>query len=212
VLAPLTVRSIPADPTSPLIPLSLAMLKDRNSPYYAVLDPDSGRITNAQQLGMLTTGVGTARTGLPISNHQLGFVPPADTIIVRQSGENTTGYAEDAFSLINRFQIREGRFKGLVFGLATVYQLGIRGYNYTDAADGGKRKLFYYPDQLLNNVFAVYSFKIAQRNRLSLQVNVANVLDEQEIVTLPRSTNGTTRYFAYQYAPRKTSFTATFSF
>jgi hypothetical protein len=188
------------------------MLRDRSSPYYAVLDPDSGRITNAQQLGMLTTGVGTARTGLPISSHQLGFVPPVDPIIVRQAGESTTGYAENAFSLINRFQISEGRFKGTVFGLATVYQIGIRGYNYTDAADGGKRKIFYYPDQILNNVFAVYSFKIAQRYRVSLQANVSNVLDEQEVVTLPRSTNGTTRYFAYQYAPRKVSFTATFGF
>lgn len=211
-LTPLTVRSDPANAGSAQIPLSLAMLRDRTSPYFAVLDPDSGRITNAQQLGLLTTGVGTARTGLPISNHQLGFVPPSGTIIVRQAGESTTGYAEDAFSLINRFQIREGKLRGTVFGVSTVYQAGIRGYNYTDAAEGGKRKIFYYPDQILNNVFAVYNFKFAKRYHASLQANVANVLDEQKIVALPRSTTGATRYFAYQYAPRKFSVTATVGF
>lgn len=211
-LAPLMVRSVPTNATSAQIPLSLAMLRDRTSPYFAVLDSESGRIINASQIAMDTTGVGTARTGLPISNHQLGFVPPAGTIIVRQAGESTTGYAEDAFSLINRFQIREGRFRGTVFGVSTVYQAGIRGYNYTDAADAGKRKIFYYPDELLNNVFAVYSFKFAKRFRVSFQTNVSNVLDEQKVVALPRSTTGATRYFAYQYSPRKISFTTSFSF
>jgi hypothetical protein len=211
-LTPLTVRSVPASATSAPVPLTVAMLRDRASPYYATLDPDSGLITNAQQIGLLTTGVGTGRTGLPISSHQLGFVPPTDTIIVRQAGESTTGYPEDAFSLINRFQVRDGRLRGTVFGLATIYQAGIRGYNYTDAADGGKRKIFYYPDQILNNVFAVYSFKLAQRYRVSLQANVVNVLDAQKVVALPRSTTGATRYFAYQYAPRKVSFTASVGF
>jgi outer membrane receptor protein involved in Fe transport len=211
-LTALTVPSDIANPNSPRIPLSLAMMRDRSSPYYATLDPDSGRITNAQQLGLLTTGVGTARTGLPISSHQLGFVPTPDTIVVRQAGESTTGYAEDAFSLINRFQVREGRLRGVVFGFATSYRLGIRGYNYTDAADGGKRKIFYYPDQLQNNVFALYTFKLGRRLRATVQANVSNVTDEQKVVALPRSTNGTIRYFAYQYSPRKVSFTTSIAF
>ncbi len=211
-LTPLTVSSDPANPASGQIPLSLAMMRDRNNPYYAVLDPDSGRITNPQQLSLLTTGVGTARTGLPVSNHQLGFVPPTDSIIVRKAGETTTGYAEDAFSLINRFQIRDGKLRGTVFGISTIYKVGIRGYNYTDAAAGGKRKIFYYPDQLLNNVFAQYSFKLGRHLRTTLQANVSNVFDDQTIVALPRNTNGTIRYFAYQYSPRKISFTASVAF
>jgi hypothetical protein len=211
-LAALTVPSDPANANSARIPLSLAMLRDRSNPYYATLDPDSGRITNAQLLSLLTPGVGTARTGLPISQHQLGFVPPTGEIIVRKAGESTTGYAENAFSLINRFQVREGRLRGTVLGVATVYQDGIRGYNYTDLADGGRRKIFRYPDQLTNNVFALYSFRLGRRVQASVQVNVSNVLDEQKVVALPRSTNGTIRYFTYQYSPRKASFTTTLSF
>jgi len=45
-----------------------------------------------------------------------------------------------------------------------------------------------------------------------VQVNVSNVLDEQKVVALPRNTNGTIRYFAYQYSPRKVSFTTSLSF
>ena len=135
--------SVPSNAASARIPLSIAMLKDRTSPYFATLDPDSGRILNAQALGMLTPGVGTARTGAPIAQHQLGFVPPTDVIVVREAGESTTGYAENSFSLINRFQISEGRLRGTVFGVSTVYREGVRGYNYTDAADGNKRKIFY---------------------------------------------------------------------
>ena len=133
-------------------------------------------------------------------------------IVVRQAGESTTGYAEDAFSVINRFQVREGRLRGTVFGVSTVYRVGLRGYNYTDAADGNKRKIFYYPDELTNNVFALYGFKLGRHVRATVQFNVSNVLDEQKVVALPRSTNGTIRYFAYQYSPRKTSFTTTLSF
>ena len=211
-LAALTVPSDPANVNSARIPLSLAMLRDRTSPYYALLDPDSGRLINAQPLGLLTTGVGTARTGLPITQHQLGFVPPTGEIIVRQAGESTTGYAESACSLINRFQVREGRLRGTVFGVATVVQEGIRGYNYNAAADGNKRKIFHYPDQLTNNVFALYGFRLGKRVRATVQVNVTNVFDQQKVVALPRSTNGTIRYFAYQYSPRKASFTTSLSF
>ena len=212
VISPLTVLSVPSNAASARIPLSIAMLKDRTSPYFATLDPDSGRILNAQALGMLTPGVGTARTGAPIAQHQLGFVPPTDVIVVREAGESTTGYAENSFSLINRFQISEGRLRGTVFGVSTVYREGVRGYNYTDAADGNKRKIFYYPAELTNNVFALYSFKPMRRVRASIQLNVSNVLDEQKVIALPRSTNGTIRYFAYQYSPRKLAVTTSLSF
>jgi hypothetical protein len=211
-LAALTVPSDPANPASARIPLSVAMLRDRANPYYAVLDPDSGRILNAQALGLLTPGVGTARTGLAISQHQLGFTPPADTIVVRQAGESTTGYAENAFSLINRFQVSGGPLRGLVVGAATVVRDGIRGYNYTDAADGNRRKIFRYPDEVTNNLFALYGFRLGRRVRASVQVNVSNVFDAQKVVALPRNTNGTIRYFAYQYSPRKLAFTTSLQF
>ena len=80
-LTPLLVPSDPANPNSPAIPLSVAMMKDARGPYAAQLDPDSGQILNAESLRLRTAGVGTLRTGLPISNHQLGFVPPVPEIM-----------------------------------------------------------------------------------------------------------------------------------
>ena len=211
-LTPLLVPITPGQPASGTVALSLAMLKDRNSPYFANLDPDSGTILNAQALGLRTTGVGTTRTGLPISAHQLGFVPPVPQLIVRKSGEATSGYAENSFSMINRFQVSEGRLRGLVTGLATTYARRFRGYMYTDNADGSKRKLFYYPDKLQHNVFIVYRFKGFAKSQMSIQLNVENVLDRQNILALPRSTTGAIRYFQYQYSPRKTALTTNVTF
>jgi len=211
-LSALLVPANPANPAGGQVPLSVAMLRDSTSPYFAVLDPDSGQILNAQALGLHTPGVGTGRTGQPISSHQLGFVPPTPTLVVRRAGERTTGYAEDAFSLINRFQVREGQLRGLVLGVTTLWQRGVRGYMYTDAADAGRRKIFYYPDRSQANAFALYAFKPAKWVRASVQLNVSNVFDRQKVVALPRSANGTVRYFAYQYSPRKVALTTTFNF
>ena len=85
------------------------MLKDQTSPYYAQLDLESGQIVNAQILGLQTPGVGTTVNGLPITDHQLGFVSPSGgTMIVRRAGEATVGYAERAYSIINRYQFDGG--------------------------------------------------------------------------------------------------------
>jgi len=211
----LTPLLVPADPRAPdgaQVPLSLAMLRERGGPYFATLDPDSGQILNAQTLGLRTPGVGTDRSGLPISAHQLGFTPPAATVIVRRAGEVTTGYAENALSVINRFQVGAGRLRGLVLGLTTVYQDGFRAYMYTDAADAGRRKIFYYPDRMLHNAFAVYPFRVGRRLQCSIQLNLANVLDRQKVLALPRNTNGTIRYFAHQYTPRNLAVTTNLSF
>jgi len=202
---PLLVRSDPIDATSPEIPLSLAMMKDPTSPYYANLDPDSGQILNSQFLGMRTAGVGTGQHGLPVTQHQLGFVPPAPEIIVRKAGEPTTGYAENAWSMINRYQWDKGFLRGTVFGLSSIYQQKFRAYRYTDAADANARKTFYYPDRLQHNLFAVYSFRGFAKTHMSLQLNVDNLFDKQVLIALPRSTNGVIRYFREQYTPRKTS-------
>ena len=188
------------------------MMKDRASPYFADLDPDSGAILNSQALGLRTTGVGTTKTALPISAHQLGFVPPVPELIVRKSGEATSGYSENSFSMINRFQVSAGRFRGLVGGLATTYARSFRGYMYTDAADANKRKLFYYPDKVQNNVFLVYRFKGFAKSQMSIQLNIENVFDRQRVLALPRSTTGVIRYFQYQYSPRKTALTTNVTF
>ncbi|MBI5766474.1 MAG: TonB-dependent receptor plug domain-containing protein [Verrucomicrobia bacterium] len=212
-LSPLMVPSDPLDPASAPIPLSLAMMKDQASPYYAVLDPEGGYITNAQQLGLLTPGVGTGVNGLPITDHQLGFTSPSGgTLIVRRAGEKTAGYAEKAYSLINTYRFTEGRLRGLTVGVTTSFQQNYRGYMYTDAADANKRKMYFFPNRLLNDVFASYSFRVSRTIRAGLQLNVSNALDSNRVLYLISSANGTLRYAQWFNAPRKFALTARFTY
>jgi hypothetical protein len=212
-ITPLLVPSDPLDPESAQIPLSLTMMKDPNSLYFADLDPDSGQIINKEALGLLTAGVGTNETGLPITEHQLGFVSPTDgLIVVKRAGEKTVNYAERSFSVVNRFQFHEGRLRNLVFGLSTSLRQNHRAYMYNDAADGGKRKMHYFPNRLLNDVFAVYRFNVTRRVRGTVQLNIANVLDMNRKVYLVYGTTGALRYAQWLTAPRKYSLTTTWSF
>ncbi len=212
-ITPLLVPSDPRDPSSFEIPLSLAMMKDPNSPYFATLDPESGQILNAQNLLLRTAGVGTNETGLPITEHQLGFVSPsAGTILVKKAGEQTVNYAERSYSLVNRVQFNEGRLRGLVLGLSTSLREKHRYFMYNDAADGGKRKMFYIPNRLLNDVYAVYRFTPTRRTRASVQVNISNVLDANRVLYIISGTNGTLRYAQWFNAPRKFLFTTSLTY
>ena len=212
-VTPLLVRADPRDAASPQVPLSLAMMRDPNSPYYAQLDLESGQILNADALGLLTPGVGTNTTGLPLTDHQLGFVSPSGgSLIVRRAGEKTFGYAERAYSLINRFQFEQGMLRGLVVGLSSSLRENHRGYMYTDAADGGKRKMYYFPDRLLHDLFVVYRLKPWAKIRTTLQINVSNLLDANEVMYMVRSTNGTLRYAQWLNSPRKLAVTTTVNF
>ncbi len=209
-VAPFLVPSNPADPNSAPIPLSLAMLRDQSetNPYRAQLDLESGQILNAQQLGLLTPGVGTGATGLPITDHQLGFVSPSNgSLIVRRAGEKTVGYAQRAYSLVNTYRFHEGRLRGLSAGLITSYQQNYRGYMYNDAADGNLRKMYYFPNRMLNDLFMSYSFRPSRHVRASVQLNVANLLDANRVLYLIRSTDGTLRYAQWFNSPRKISLT-----
>ncbi|MBL9200216.1 MAG: TonB-dependent receptor plug domain-containing protein [Opitutaceae bacterium] len=207
-VTPFTVPSDPTDPNSAMIPLSLAMLRDPNSPYFATLDREGGQITNAQNLGLLTPGVGTGVNGLPITDHQLGFVSPSGgSLIVRRAGEQTAGYAERSYSLVNTYTFTEGRLRGLRLGLTSSFQQNHRAFMYTDSADAGKRKMFYYPNRFLNDFFASYGFRVNRFVRASVQVNVSNLLDEQRVLYQIRAANGTFAYAGYFNTPRRLAIT-----
>ena len=214
-VVPLLVPADPRNPASAQIPLSLAMLRDQSesNPYRAQLDNESGQILNAQALFLRTAGVGTNETGLPITEHQLGFASPSGgVIIVKKAGEKTVNYAERSYSLVNRYQFSGGRLNGLVLGLSSSLRTSHRAYMYNDAADGGKRKLFYFPNRLLHDAYAVYRFKATRQVRVSVQLNIANLLDANEVLYLRNGTNGTLRYAQWFNAPRKYSLTTSVSY
>ena len=207
-VVPFFVPSDPANPSSAQIPLSIAMLKEQNSPYRALIDPEGGQILNAQNLGLLSPGVGTGVNGLPITDHQLGFVSPTGgNLIVRRSGEATVGYAEKSYSWVNTYRFSEGKLHGLSTGLVSSYQQNYRAYMYNDAADSGKRKMFLFPDRVTHDLFATYNFRPSRWIRASVQLNVSNLLDSNRVLYLINSSNGTLRYAQWFNSPRKFAIT-----
>ena len=137
--------------------------------------------------------------------------PPAATAAAADALP-LAGYAERAYSIINRYQFDGGALKGVVVGLSTSYQQNYRAYMYNDAADGNKRKMFLFPDRTLHDAFAIYRFKPARRISASVQLNVSNVLDVNRTLYLIRSTDGTLRYAQWFNAPRKYSVTTSLRF
>lgn len=208
----LMVPSIPGNATSPLVPLTVAMLRDRTSPYFAQLDPESGRINNAAALGLTAAGVGTGRTGLPIAQHQLGFTPTSadGTVLARRGGDKTVGYPEDAFSVVSSYRFAEGALKRLRVGGSVVYQVNRLGYYYTDSA--GARRLYKLPEFFQTTLFTAYDFKLSRKLGLELQLNVANLFDAQDILLQPRITNGTPGYARFNYSPRLYTLTTVLRF
>lgn len=58
----------------------------------------------------------------------------------------------------------------------------------------------------------VYNFRPTKRVQASVQLNVSNLFDKQEVLKLLRNTNGTVRYFTYQYNPRNIALTMNLTF
>jgi len=74
---------------------------------------------------------------------------------------------------------------------------------YNDAADGNLRKMYYFPNRMLNDMFVSYSFRPTRTIRASVQLNVSNLLDANQVLYLVRSTDGTLRYAQWFNSPRK---------
>ncbi len=213
VKVPLLVNEIRGNAASPLVPLTLAMMRDPASPYFATTDPATGRITNSGALGLTTPGVGTGRVGLPISDHQLGYqAPGGNSIRVLQGGERTTGYAVEVFNLTTSYRWEKGVVRGFGAGGSLSYQRNFRSYYVTDVADGNRRKLFSAPDVVNENVWLSYERRLPRRVLWRTQLNVANVLDREKIVVQLSAGNGAPQTARYAYAPRLWTWTNTFSF
>jgi outer membrane receptor protein involved in Fe transport len=215
-----TVRSDPRNAASPLVPLTVAMLRDRNSPYFAELDPTSGRILNAAFLGFTTadpaTGatIGTGRDGLPLSAHQLGFVSPTGgRVTVVAQGESTENIVENSFTLLNNYRFSEGPLRGVGVGGSIATRLDQRGYY---VSRGGRRELVYWPNRTLVGLFTSYERELGRfrgKNvRWKTQLNVSNLFDKQGIRALPNLTTGLIENYTIDSDPRLFVWTNTFTF
>jgi outer membrane receptor protein involved in Fe transport len=216
-----------ANPSAPRTQLTVAMMNDPASPYFAVLDPDSGRITNAAALRLNTSNavgalVGTGRTGLPISAHQLRFTDPNGNggfITVAVADEATSGYAQYSANFTNSFTVANGPLKGLGFGGTALYRGGDRTYAFTQVlrntagvVTGTERRMFSLEDSFRFNAVFSYKRKLSKRIEWTTQVNVNNMFNSYDVVILPNENTGEARTARFTAEPRTWVWTNTFSF
>jgi hypothetical protein len=154
------------------------LLQDPASGYRANLDPASGRITNAAALFLTTPGVGTSRTGLPITEHQLGYIAPNNGIFdVFVPGDKTTPNAGFTMSGNTNYEFSTGPLKGFSTGGTVQWQREIR-HGYTTI--GGARRPYFQPE------FVRVDWRLGQRLKLrgatlNLQFTIQNLFDVQPL-------------------------------
>jgi outer membrane receptor protein involved in Fe transport len=188
-------------------PLTLAMINDRDGPYYASPDADSGRITRSALITALTTvdlvhgSAATGVTGLPISAIQYDFTNPhSGQVPVVSAGDKTTGINEYTFNLQNNYTFPKGRLRGLsVFvDLRTYYRN--RAY-YTSYFPGsaaatnlnGARVLYRLPSLTEVGLGLAYRYRFGSgqgRVTWTTRLNVQNVFDNSRVWVVPSRTNG----------------------
>lgn len=137
-----------------------------------------------------TYGWGTF-VGLPASE---AYDDPEDSSTFKGigvgTGQSLDGSPEHIVSLWNRYDFRDVQgLKGLVVGIGGTWQSREKWTNgyATDGTwiavpdgQGGLKSLIQYTDPKLTlNLMAEYTFNVGQRNRMSVRLNVDNVLDDQ---------------------------------
>ncbi len=198
-LVNLMVPSVRTNASSALVPLTLTMLRtDPASGYRATIDPASGRITNAAAIRLNTAGVATGVTGLPITQHQLGYVAPdGGMFTVFTPGDKTTPNAGFTTSANTNYSFATGPLKGASVGGTVQWQRDFR-QGYADI--GGARQLYLRPEFVRVDLRLGYRVKL-QRNTLNLQFTIQNLLDQQPAEKTLASTGALTLVNVSQ-APR----------
>ena len=218
---------VPVDPSTRIAPdgktyadgtvtqaLTVNMLKsgDARGNYRAQIAADSGLIQNATSLGLTISGVGTGRVGLPISQHQLGFVPVVPGIQVRKGGESTAGFPRFSYTATSMYTFSQSKLKGLSLGLNGRADMKLLRYYYNDTAKGNLRTPYYWKNQVVLNAIIGYDVPLLRRMKWRTQVNLNNVFDKRSIELAPNVATGTIDFALLRNDPRTWVWTNTISF
>ena len=195
--------------TAGAVPLTLNMLNDPSSPYYAFPKTVNSQIDTSKAGNLVSilnsplnpnNPILTGVTGLPINKLQVapnGVVP--GSILVSAIGDVTVGYPKYNVSSTAIYSISEGRLRGARIGGTLTGLLERRGYYYypagvasVDPLNPNKgRTLFYYPNMTTFNLIAGYDWKIGS-HRVSTQLNVNNMFNHYNVLVLPSLATGLT--------------------
>lgn len=190
---------VPAN-TLGAIPLTLAMMNNPASPYYANPVPYSGAITTTsavanvlRQADPVHGPILTGAVGLPISSLQInpGAQPPAGTITVLQTGERNTGAPTYSLNLTNVYTFDQGLLRGLRLG-GTV-RLAWESIYYFYYANGVTPTVRPVPHRK-PNVAAFDGIMGYQRKfrrfDWSVQANLSNMFNRYEVKLFPNAVSG----------------------
>ncbi|MEO7319347.1 MAG: TonB-dependent receptor, partial [Chthoniobacteraceae bacterium] len=143
-------------------PLTVAMMNDRNSPYYAYGQGGnttvSGQIAGNSVLfralrwfqipsGGQNIQARTLRTGLPLSEIPYAYNDPAGLkglVVLTTAGEPTVGHPLYRFVLTNTYDFQEGWLRGTTLGGTVRWDLEKRAYWFTEpnGTGGNIRRLY----------------------------------------------------------------------
>ncbi len=216
--------------------LTLAMMNDRNSPYYAYGQggtvtvngqlPTNSTVYRALRYFQIPAGgaflqARTLRTGLPITEIPYAFSDPAGyrgVTVLATSGEPTVGHPLYRFVLTNTYDFRESWLRGATLGSTVRWDLAKRTYWYTepDSNGGNTRKL--YREVNVNpqvSPFLAYSRNVG-RYHYRGQLNVNNVFNRYKVELRPSGSLGYTvenaMFATFVGEPRQYIWTNTISF
>lgn len=182
--------------------LTVGMMGDPKSPYYANPQLVTGAISRSSNVGkvLLTTDathgpILTGATGLPISKIQInpGFVPPGQ-IVTNVAGEKSVGYPEYSMVFTNSYTFSQGWLKGVKLGGTASLGWKYRQYYYypngLSDPNNATRSLFYWPTQTRFDGLIGYGHKIWGKMYFSTQLNIFNMFNRYHVMILPNFTTG----------------------
>jgi outer membrane receptor protein involved in Fe transport len=201
------------------VPLTLGMLNDPDSPWYADPEPNSGAIDNGDLQDVLTEvhplhgQAATGVTGLPISDVQYNYTSPYPDGVytIYAEGDKNTGFNQYSFNLQSKYTFSSGRLKGLgVFGDVRTYFQN-RAY-YVFDSDTQTRSLYRIPRTTIFNAGVHYSFRIRDRYVWTTQLNVRNLFDDYKVVVMPEADDRESLLARLSAQPREWVWTNSISF
>lgn len=201
------------------VPLTLTMLNDPNSAWYADPHPNSGSIQNSALQDVLTEvnplhgQAATGVTGLPLSQIQYNFTSPFpdNVYTIYAAGDKNTGFNKFSFNAQTNYTFSHGPLKGLgIFGDVRTFSENQAYYVFDPAT--GTRSLYSVPSSTIFDAGLSYTFKIKRRYSWRTQLNVHNIFDTSDVLVMSSAANRNELMARLSAQPREIVWTNTFSF
>jgi outer membrane receptor protein involved in Fe transport len=184
------------------VPLTISMMNDSTSPYYANPLPVSSAIANTsgvfrvlQSVDSIHGKILTGLTGLPISALQIApnpTAPPPGVLVVTSAGDIVGGAPRFSMSTVGVYTVPSGALKGFRIGGTGTFAWKTSMYYYYSQGITkitAPRVMFYQPTQALINGIFGWEHKFRKVN-FSTQVNISNVFNHYHVLILPSYVGG----------------------